>query len=617
MRRSTRTLILASLFCIVLPLTAANKARFLVDYAGAEAPLPIPQQDSLRRFLDDEVPFCEVLLSEFPNFPVEEQKRHYVFDFDHLCQRLAKKFPEIARDEIERSFGWKSSKWFPGRVYFAYFVKDAEGEVKVDEAARLVPLEAARIVAERLNSTFGEKVQAVKEDLDRKAQAARKVEEQLRNLTSSFGIPDLCAEDERIAERIASLQASLFECNLREAEVAARRGVLRREAEQTPLPAPEENREKSPSQTETEQQREANLLVFVTARIMPLSVEEVESNKLEDRVRIEMRCVELLPVSSPGSNPVNELFSPLFSSPRSRKKPVPPGEGPNEHPDKSRNRLARHFFRPFPPIADEDQMFPLTGIMTDRDFRLVWRGVSEIKSSRVLTRDATVRSGERTILKAVREVTYFGPRGKSAVEEGLILEVTPSISRAALPTSLSEPPPFARKDRRMALVLTPEFTRIVGWKKTADGERVLREPIIAKRNVTTTVHIEDGETMVFAGRGFGLQTPALMPAQEAHQRKELTEVSAAIAKLEADAAGIKARKDLLEAEIERLQERQKRIATVLPEYQKLKKELAAREELAREARKKYIQANDALETSRPRIIEHLPTESDEQRKNVD
>lgn len=163
-------------------------------------------------------------------------------------------------------------------------------------------------------------------------------------------------------------------------------------------------------------------------------------------------------------------------------------------------------------------VFALTGVLTDPQFQVVVRAISQNTGADVLTVPSTVvRSGERAQIKSVREFIYpteYDPPELPNVVAGGAFPVTPANPTAfetrELGSLLEVEPIIGPDDVTVDLNLVPEISEFLGFVNygspiTAGASTT---PITANRIVmpvfktlkeTTSVQVYDGQTVVMGG----------------------------------------------------------------------------------------------------------------------
>jgi len=94
-----------------------------------------------------------------------------------------------------------------------------------------------------------------------------------------------------------------------------------------------------------------------------------------------------------------------------------------------------------------------------------------------------------------------------------------------------------------------------------------------------------------------------IPAEKAHP-----DLTGEIIRLEAEIAGVRSSLKKVRLELQKCQRRHEIVRDLLPQYEELRQELDLRKEWVAEARKKLIEAKDALLTSQPKVIQHRPSQ---------
>ncbi|MCK5706009.1 MAG: hypothetical protein KAI43_00030 [Candidatus Aureabacteria bacterium] len=159
--------------------------------------------------------------------------------------------------------------------------------------------------------------------------------------------------------------------------------------------------------------------------------------------------------------------------------------------------------------TDLGSILSFSGILTDPEFRVIMHALDQSGNANELSAPkVTTVNNQQAQIESVAELRYPGgfevtppvvsdagvtppvvtPVDFITRDVGIILNVTPSVG----------------SDRRtINLTLIPEVSELIGWKdygSTYDGYEIkIEQPIFRTRNVTTSVIINDGETIVLGG----------------------------------------------------------------------------------------------------------------------
>jgi hypothetical protein len=162
------------------------------------------------------------------------------------------------------------------------------------------------------------------------------------------------------------------------------------------------------------------------------------------------------------------------------------------------------------PIRDLDTAARKAGraAATAEDVRALWRGGAGrlVSTSKVLT-----RSGVNAQVKGVAEITYPQEYERLAVTDPIpTLQAAPpgALETREIGTIFNVTPTVGPDGRTIDLSMVPELAELAGWDDvgvggtTADGKKVgshMRQPRFHSRNLTTSVVLWDGGTVVLGG----------------------------------------------------------------------------------------------------------------------
>jgi hypothetical protein len=162
------------------------------------------------------------------------------------------------------------------------------------------------------------------------------------------------------------------------------------------------------------------------------------------------------------------------------------------------------------PIRDLDTAARKSGraAATAEDVRALWRGGAGrlVSTSKVLT-----RSGVNAQVKGVAEITYPQEYERLAVTDPIpTLQAAPpgALETREIGTIFNVTPTVGPDGRTIDLSMVPELAELAGWDDvgvggtTADGKKVgshMRQPRFHSRNLTTSVVLWDGGTVVLGG----------------------------------------------------------------------------------------------------------------------
>ncbi len=234
------------------------------------------------------------------------------------------------------------------------------------------------------------------------------------------------------------------------------------------------------------------------------------------QVEIEARFVEILHTRWFENSFQAGLLSPLVLTQKAKGGPVPPGVRRRVEVDVRPERGTRFFPQLLPtefPTPDADQILSLRGFMTEPEFQFIWRAIDQKDWSDLLSapRIATI-SGQQAQIEVVQEITYpteydtetinigggFG--GQTNLISGEVFMVTPgNWEKRDVGIILNVTPSVSADGRMITLVLMPEVTDLVRWINYGNELYPIQQPVFETRNVTTTVYVNDGETIVLGG----------------------------------------------------------------------------------------------------------------------
>ncbi|NQT81503.1 hypothetical protein HQ563_00650 [bacterium] len=234
------------------------------------------------------------------------------------------------------------------------------------------------------------------------------------------------------------------------------------------------------------------------------------------QVEIESRFVEILYTRYFENSFEMGMLSPLVFTKKATRGPSPAGARKRFEVDVHPERGTRFFPELLPmafPTPDADQIFSISGIMTEPDFQFVWHAINQRDWSDLLSAPRiTTVSGQQAQIEVVQELTYpteydtetinigGGLGGTTNLVSGEVFMVTPgNWEKRDVGIILNVTPTVSADGRMITLVLMPEVTDLVKWINYGNEIYPINQPIFETRNVTTTVHVEDGETIVLGG----------------------------------------------------------------------------------------------------------------------
>jgi type II secretory pathway component GspD/PulD (secretin)/tetratricopeptide (TPR) repeat protein len=162
-----------------------------------------------------------------------------------------------------------------------------------------------------------------------------------------------------------------------------------------------------------------------------------------------------------------------------------------------------------------DQLLSIRGILTRPEFSLVWYALDKTTTTELLSAPrVTTISGQQAQIQDVEEISYPTEYETEAIEEvrevaagTTLFHVTPeSFETRPVGIQLTVTPTVSSDGEVITLVLLPEVTELLGWDEfgspveTSEGPVVPSiQPRFGRRFISTTVYINDGETLVLGG----------------------------------------------------------------------------------------------------------------------
>jgi len=234
------------------------------------------------------------------------------------------------------------------------------------------------------------------------------------------------------------------------------------------------------------------------------------------QVEVEARFVELLHTRWFENSFELGMLSPLRFTRGAKGGPVPPGVRRSYEFDLRPDRLSRYFPQLLPtefPTPDADAFLSLRGILTEPEFQFIWHAIDQSDWSELLSvpRITTI-SGQQAQIEVVQELTYpteydtetinigggFG--GTTNMISGEVFMVTPgNWEKRDVGIIFNVTPQVSADGKMITLVLMPEVSDLVKWLNYGNELYPIQQPIFETRNLTTTVHVNDGETIVLGG----------------------------------------------------------------------------------------------------------------------
>lgn len=234
------------------------------------------------------------------------------------------------------------------------------------------------------------------------------------------------------------------------------------------------------------------------------------------QVEIEARFVEILHTRWFENSFEMGMLSPLIFSQKAKRGPVPSGVRRSYQFEMHPERGTRYFPQLLPmefPTPDADHILSIRGIMTEPDFQFVWHAIDQKDWSDLLSAPRiTTISGQQAQIEVVQEITYpteydtetinigggFG--GQTNLISGEVFMVTPgNWEKRDVGIILNVTPTVSADGKMISLVLMPEVTDLVKWINYGTDFYPIQQPVFETRNLTTSVYVNDGETIVLGG----------------------------------------------------------------------------------------------------------------------
>ncbi len=234
------------------------------------------------------------------------------------------------------------------------------------------------------------------------------------------------------------------------------------------------------------------------------------------QVEIEARFVEILHTRLFENSFQLGMLSPLTFTETAKGGPLPAGVRRQYQLDIHPERGTRFFPQLSPtefPTPDADQILSIRGIMTEPDFQFIWHAIDQRDWSDLLSAPRiTTISGQQAQIEVVQELTYpteydtetinigGGWGGTTNLISGEVFMVTPgNWEKRDVGIILNVTPTVSADGKMITLMLMPEVTDLVTWINYGNEIYPIQQPIFETRNITTTVHVNDGETIVLGG----------------------------------------------------------------------------------------------------------------------
>ncbi len=153
----------------------------------------------------------------------------------------------------------------------------------------------------------------------------------------------------------------------------------------------------------------------------------------------------------------------------------------------------------------------IKGILTRPEFRMIWYALEQSDYAELLSAPSvTTISGQQALIQVVQEIRYPTEYETESLEDVYFAGVDVSDFAAFYVTAssfetrevgirLNVTPTVSSDGEVITLVLLPEVSKLVEWINYGTLLIPQQQPIFESRNVTTTVYINDGETLVIGG----------------------------------------------------------------------------------------------------------------------
>ncbi len=158
-----------------------------------------------------------------------------------------------------------------------------------------------------------------------------------------------------------------------------------------------------------------------------------------------------------------------------------------------------------------DALLRISGILTRPEFSLVWYALDKTTTTELLSAPrVTTVSGQQALISVREEIRYPTEYETESIEEVVAYEAqltgaqlffaTPSTFETRnVGILLSVTPTVSSDGEVITLVLLPEVSKLIRWINYGSQMIPLNQPVFQARTVTTTVYINDGETLVLGG----------------------------------------------------------------------------------------------------------------------
>jgi len=156
----------------------------------------------------------------------------------------------------------------------------------------------------------------------------------------------------------------------------------------------------------------------------------------------------------------------------------------------------------------DSPLLDIQGILTRPEFRLIWYALNQNMYTDLLSAPrVTTISGQQALIQIVQEIRYPTEYETESLEEVVMVGsdfqafyVTPgTFEEREVGIRLNVTPTVSSDGEVITLVLLPEVSELVDWINYGTELIPAWQPVFESRNVTTTVYINDGETLVLGG----------------------------------------------------------------------------------------------------------------------
>ena len=149
----------------------------------------------------------------------------------------------------------------------------------------------------------------------------------------------------------------------------------------------------------------------------------------------------------------------------------------------------------------------IKGILTRPEFQITWYALDKTDYTDLLSAPrVTTVSGQQALIQVVQEIRYPTEYETESLEEVVFVEsdfqafyVTPGTFEEREVGVRLNVTPTVSADDLITLVLLPEVSELVDWINYGTELIPAWQPVFESRNVTTTVYLNDGETLVLGG----------------------------------------------------------------------------------------------------------------------